>query len=234
MTKLETVEKALEKIAELLSESVARACIPHLTRIQEINGANSLFERIVCAADKETLYDYFAEVRYALVFAGLAFEIEIEPSGKKGPDLRVSRDNHSSVVEITRFRPIYPGPQLLDHDTDILLEYGNIKRDTRKAISKIYKKFSQISDTEAIIAIWNDDGDMEEIEVEQAIKDLINESTLPPELAFVIYGSEWIHRRQQLFCFPLHDTLQPHQRAWKNELESSTISNLIKRNLGSK
>ena len=71
--------------------------------------SNRVFARIAAASDKEQLEDYLAEVRYALIFCGLGFEVTIEPGGNKGPDLSISRDGHSAVVEIMRFRKVYSG-----------------------------------------------------------------------------------------------------------------------------
>ena len=48
---------------------------------------NSKFKRIANASDGEQLDDYLAEIRYALILAGLGFQVVIEPLGKKGPDL---------------------------------------------------------------------------------------------------------------------------------------------------
>jgi hypothetical protein len=42
-------------------------------------GSKHLFRRIALTPDKEQLEDYFAEIRFALIFAGLGFQVEIEP-----------------------------------------------------------------------------------------------------------------------------------------------------------
>jgi hypothetical protein len=227
-----SMDKALQTVAELLTNPIAQAHRPRFKRIREMPGADSLFERIASAKDKETLHDYFAEITYALVFAGLGFEVEIEPSGKEGPDQRVSRDGHQAFVEITRFRFVHPGPPVLDLSDElcILPEYGNIKRDTRKAIGKIYKKFAQTSGGESIIAIWNDDEDMEDLEVEAAVDDLRHETALPSGLSFVIYGSKWVGHKQ-FYCFPLRYPVQQHHALWQKELGDSTVNQLIQRAL---
>ena len=72
---------------------------------------------------------------------------------------------------------------------------------------------------------------MEEIEVEEAVKDLANEASLPLGLHFVVYGSESIRDRQQLHCFPLCQTSQPHLTVWRKELASSTVNKFIQRAL---
>ena len=61
-----------------------------------------------------------AEVRYALIFAGLGFDVEFEPDGDKGPDLGIKRDGEKVVVEIMRFRKINSGLPLLNLDDENL------------------------------------------------------------------------------------------------------------------
>jgi len=73
-------------------------------------GASGLLRRVASATDKEQLADDLAEVRYALVFAGLQFGVRIEPLGRQGPALKVSRDNLDACVEVMRFRKVSPGP----------------------------------------------------------------------------------------------------------------------------
>ena len=211
-------------------------------RIQQMSGASRVLGRIASAPDREQLEDYLAEVIYSLVFAGLGFQVEIEPLGGKGPDLRISREGHSAYVEVMRFRRIYSGPPTLDPADDILelSDYGDLSRDTRKAYHKILAKFRQVGNEPAIIAIWNDDGDLQETAVEFAAN-IINrcgmrgDLPLPSGLLFVLYGSIWWRPRdpKQLYCFTIHDREQSYQAAWQQELASSTVRGLIQRALTS-
>lgn len=220
--------------------------IPYLQnlfeRIQQMPGASRLFLRIASVSDKEQLDDYFAEIVYALVFAGLGFQVEIEPFGRKGPDLRVSRDGHQAVVEITRFRKIYPGPpefDISDEDEESeLSDYGNVHRDVRKSFEKLLSKFSQVGDKQSIIAIWNDDGDLEEGEVKTAVNTLCNDAergilSFPRRLLFVLYGSPWVRTidHKQLYCFPLRHPDQQDQITWQREFERFTVREYIQRAL---
>jgi hypothetical protein len=109
-----------------------------------------------------------------LIFAGLHFDVQIEPLGRRGPDLKVSRDNHEAFVEVTRFRKVSSGPPPLDlSDENLVLQvYGNPLRDIQKTFDKLVAKFRQVQDAQAIIAIWNDDGDLEELEVQAAVVNL--------------------------------------------------------------
>jgi len=234
------MDKALQKTAQFGNQYAVQWVQKQFKRVQQMPGANRVFRRIASASDKEQLDDYLAEVRYALVFAGLGFQVEIEPFGSKGPDLRVSRDGQSVAVEVMRFRKMYPGPPVLDLENENLLlpEYGNPPRDIRKAFEKILAKFPQIENEQAIIAIWNDDGDLEELEVATAVDDMRRDVyrhvlSLPDGLLFVLYGSDAIRAgdHKQLYCFPLRYAEQPYHVAWQQELDTSTVSALIQRTL---
>jgi hypothetical protein len=233
------MEKAVRRTSQFLNDYATRVFAEQFECIQRMPGASRLFKRIASAPEREQLEDYLAEVRYALVFAGLKFQVEIEPWGRKGPDLRISRDDHQAVVEITRFRKMYPGPPVLDLSGPIttLPEYGNPPRDIRKAFEKMLNKFPQVDDRESIIAIWNDDKDLEELEVEAAVAQLRIDGTrqiisLPQGLQFILYSSNAIYPgSKQLFCFPLRYQYRPHQVRWQQELTSFTIQDLVQRAL---
>ncbi|MEW6374699.1 MAG: hypothetical protein AB1502_02785 [Thermodesulfobacteriota bacterium] len=209
-------------------------------RLQQMPNASRMFFKIASALDKEQLEDYLAEVRYALVFAGLGFQVEIEPDGIKGPDLKISRDDHQAIVEVTRFRKIHPGPSKLAlSDENLRLPiYGNPLRDIRKAFDKLLSKFPQVEGEQAIIAIWNDDGDLEEGEVKTAINALCNDAergilSLPHCLLFILYSSPWVRTidHKQLYCFPLRHLDQPDQITWQSEFERFTVREYIQRAL---
>jgi len=233
------MDKALQKVSQFYNEGAAKKQQLHFQRVREMPGANRLFRRIADASDIEQLQDYLAEVRYALVFAGLGFQVEIEPYGSTGPDLRVSRDKHLAVTEIMRFRRVYPGPPELDlsDESTVLPEYGDFSRDVQKAFGKILAKFRQIGNEASIIAIWNDEEELEELEVEMAINYLRqdvarNHLSLPNGLQYVLYGSKWVRAgdNKQLHCFPVRCVDEPY-RTWQQELEASTIDRLIQHSL---
>lgn len=234
------MEKALENVTLFLGTEIAHFWRNRFERVRQMLGAGQKFRRIADARDKEQLDDYLAEIRYALVFAGLGFQVEIEPLGEASPDLRVSREDHNATVEIMRFRPIYPGPPEISlselDDTFLLGPYGNLERDIKKALCNITEKFQQVGNDESIIAIWNDDGGLEDIEVERAVLALRDDVaqqilSLPSGLLFVLYGSEWMRGHRQLYCFPLRVPSELHQANWIGELENSTVSELIQRAL---
>jgi len=241
---LDKADKALQKVSQLLTERETQFWQSCFERFQQMPGADSKFKHIAEAPDKEQLYDYLTEIKYALVFAGLGFQVEAEPLGKNGPDLQISRDGHSAFVEVKRFRRMYPGPpnippsdeNFLD-DTSFLEPYGNLERDIKKTKHRIIEKLEQVSRGTSIIAFWNDDKDLDDIEVEQAAYQLRDDSaqgslSLPNGLLFILYASDWVlsGRGQQLYCFPLQTLETPHMN-WICELEKHSVDALVNRAL---
>ncbi len=227
--------KALQKASEFNEISNIPWIRQLFERVQRIPGANQLFKRIASAPDSNQYADYFAEVIYALVFAGLGFDVAIEPLGSKGPDMEVRRDGHHAVVEVTRFRNIFPGPPEININDSILPDYGNPQRDVRKSFGKLLSKFRQVGDNPSIIAIWNDDGDLEEVEVETAVNDLRNNAAqhtlVPTGLLFILYASQWVRlpsHYKQIYCFPMNGS-EHHQSLWQHELSNSTFKQLFLR-----
>jgi len=222
------MNNALENIKTFFGErgvAYYRTCFERLKTVKRVN---RVFARISSAKDKEQLADYLAKIRYALIFMGLGFNIEFEPLGSKGPDLGITRDNQQVVVEVTRFRKIYDGPPDLNLDDEnlTLVAYGNPKRDIRKAFEKILAKFPQVNNQKGIIAIWNDDEDLDESETLTAVFDISRDSAkgvlaIPYGLLFVLYGSKW-EGEKQLYGFSFYGLVEPFV-TWKTELEAKTV-----------
>jgi hypothetical protein len=230
------MQKAIENIRLILGEQSATFAERWFVRAQDITKVNRAFRRIESAKDKEQLLDYLAEIRYALFFIGLGFEVEFEPAGNRGADLGIMRDGEQAIVEIMRFRKINSGLPLLNPEDEnlVLPEYGNIPRDIRKAFDKLLAKFRQIENHKGIIAIWNDDEELEEIETEAAVYDIRNDVekgllAIPSGLLFALYGSKWIGN-QQLYCYPFQDFEQPFE-TWKTEIEKADVFSVIERAL---
>lgn len=209
---------------------------------QEIDRSNRVFKRIASAKDKEQLKDALVEIRYALIFSGLGFEVEFEPEGNRGPDLGISRDGVKAVVEIKRFRKVNDGPPVLniddfDDENFVLPEYGNIPRDVRKVFNRILDKFRQIGSQKGIIAIWNDDEEIEEIETSFAVYDIRKDANrglleMPDGLLFTLYGATWM-KGQHLYCFPFQNLEKPFDK-WQAEIEQETLYSLIETALKAK
>lgn len=232
------MDSALQKVADLLGSGASHSLRTCFARIAMMPGARGLFRRIVSAAGVEDLRDYLAEARYALLFAGLEFEVAIEPHGRKGPDLSISRDGEITLVEVTRFRTVHVGPLAASTGDlpEILPVYGDPLRDIRKARAKVQGKFGQLLSGAGIIAIWNDDGDLEELEMREAVRELIADASsgahsLPAGLELVLYGSEFWNagRQQQFYLFPVREASQESGGSWQAVLEASTADELIRR-----
>ena len=154
-----------------------------------------------------------------------------EPTGAQGADLLISRDGTSATVEVTRIRPMNPGPPILSREEylrdDWLLEsYGNPQRDIAKSIRKVRDKFRQAIAPHAIIAVWNDDDALEELEMCSALRDLQQDPCVPEGLDFVVYGSSSIGHAQ-LYSFPMKSHLHPPIQDWAREIGCVSVSDAI-------
>lgn len=223
-----------DKFNQLLEPKEAVKWVALIPSLQRIGNIDAKFHLINQAPDTEALRDYLAELRYALIFISYGFEVLAEPMGSKGPDFQITRDGHSVMLECTRFRQIYAGPPELDftNPNPIASEYGDVTKDMKKAIDKIIDKFQQIEGQNSIIAIWNDDGNLEEDDFHEAIRniklDIENGAySLPSGLLAIIYGSYWINQReQQLFLYDMDNLIEPTNN-WLTELQKVNIRMLL-------
>jgi hypothetical protein len=216
-----TVPRAVERINEVCDARSALAYRDWIQAAAGWPGSDALFDRIGRADGEGQVLDHLAELRYALVFRHLGFAITIEPQGQKGPDLEVSRGGLSAVVEVTRFRPMNPGPA--DSDGESLSAYGDVARDVTKSVEKLAGKFGQLDGERSIIAFWNDDDALEELEMSMAASVLSGAPDTPESLQFVLFGSAWSSPARQLHCFPMRDLPGDVQR-WMKELETVSVT----------
>ena len=224
MYKEKVVNKSILNINKLFKNSNNLDKIKLIKLISTFNNSNTILKRISDAKDIDSIKDYLAEIDFAIFFYSFNFIVEFEPLGKKGPDLMISKEDESCHVEVTRFRKRYPGPSHTEFQI-----YGNSKRDTKKAFDKIVHKFTQISNNNSILAIWNDEGDLEEIEVKFAIDELLKIShyEIPEGLQFIIYSSVWCkNENTNIYCYPIHYPLNTPYNLW---IEKFSESNLIDR-----
>lgn len=197
------IQKAFSNLEMLLKtdkpswESKRRFWFNCLARIQHSSGANRLFGRIANAPESD-IGDYLAELWYATLFKELGFRITIDPLSD-GPDMKISKWDFEMFVEVTCFRNTYPGPpvvNLSDTEEIDLVQYGNLARDTNKSYRKIVDKFPQLNRIEiksSVLAIWNYDGDLEDIEMGGAISRIREERRtkkilIPETLKFIIFA----------------------------------------------
>jgi len=204
--------KAMERIKALYDEGVALEFDCWLSKVQRWPNSAALFHSFALASNKQTLLDHLATLHYSLVFGYLGFFVSFEPDGRKGPDLLITRDGISATVEVTRLRPMNPGPPALSEEEcqgseQVLEPYGDPYRDVNRSFGKVLAKFKQAIGPHSIIAVWNDDDALEELEMFMAVRDLCQAPCLPAGLDFVIYGSKWISSvHLHLYTFPLKPT----------------------------
>jgi hypothetical protein len=223
------MQRVRQRLTELLQPRFAYWWPSLLPTVQTIRNVAPKLRLMANSPDLSDLYDYLCEIRFALIFRSLGFDVEAEPLGRKGPDFRVVRDGHDALLECMRFRPVHPGPPVLDDTNPLptLVEYGAFRRDTDKAFLKIIDKlFPQVVGSDSIIAIWNDDGDLEEIEVMAALENIVRDAAagkcrLPAGLRAVLYGSGStdVTTNKQIFCFELVPTGSPKSE-WFHQLRT--------------
>jgi hypothetical protein len=231
------VKQLRQTLTDLLAPPEVHRWISLLPAVEAIRNLASKLRLIERATDVEVLRDYLCELRFALIFRSLGFDVEADPMGKKGPDFRVVRDGKDAMLECTRLRRIYPGPPELGVTDPLptLGDYGDPRRDTKKAFSKITSKFPQVTGFDSIVAVWNDDGDLEEFEVGEAVGHIRNDVTagrypLPLGLQAVLYSSPWrdVTTRKQNFCFELVPPGRPASE-WFEELRGLVVEEALAR-----
>ncbi|MCI0395234.1 MAG: hypothetical protein L0332_04225 [Chloroflexi bacterium] len=206
--------------------------------IQATPGASRKFDTIANVRDTEQLKDTLTEIKYAVIFAQLGFQVEIEPlsnqqEASSNPDLRITQDGYSSIVEIKRFRapgPFSPGQRLQPlpdevPETYVFPPYGDPIKDIQKIFTEIENKFRQAG-TEGIIAIWNDNDELSPPEVGTAVNRLKLHSSHSLKSSFVLLRGD---PSERFSCFELRDRLAPYQEQWMSELKQVTPDDILGR-----
>lgn len=195
-------------------------------------------DRFLRAPDDHAFLDHAAEMRWALVLSALGFAIEIEPLGPKGPDLGLGLGGFSGFGEVTRLRPMNPGPGMIGKDEDgedVVLPYGDTERDTNKALGKLLAKERQLIENRPnLVLIRNDDDALDEGEVVTAFNGIVENRgavplTLRRRLSGVAYDSVW--------CGPtgsIHVWSNPHAgfelpQPWIQRLRRCASSDCLRR-----
>ncbi|WP_277059024.1 hypothetical protein, partial [Trichlorobacter lovleyi] len=180
-----------------------------------ISGYATKFTRVKEVSSKEELYDYLAEIRYALLFKSLDFEVTMEPEGDKGPDLKITKDDIVAFVEVTRFRPTkelqntYNMSQSPEGEIEVE-EYASVDKCIQKIYSKVTGKFNQLKDYYGILALWNDSDEIDFEDILPSIKNIksiTDESVvIPDNLNLIVFASfEYLDR--QFHCYKISTKL---------------------------
>ncbi|MFV2044086.1 MAG: hypothetical protein ACC700_12755 [Anaerolineales bacterium] len=206
--------------------------------IEPMLGAKGKLDDIANEHDNEQLMDLLAEVKYAVIFAQLGFHVDVEPVGCKqqetgGPDLRITRDNRSSPVEVKRFRSLgrhSPGQRLQRIPDEIpetyrLPAYGDLSKDINKVSTEIENKFRQAGPA-GIIAIWNSNDELSPDEVGTAAFRLKTQSNHPRKSSFILLRGD---PGERFSCFKLQDTLMPYHKHWIDEFKQVAPDGFLSR-----
>jgi hypothetical protein len=193
-------------------------------------GSDRKLKSIANENDREQLQDKLAEIKYAVIFAELGFKVEIEPlagtrPGSSNPDLQITRDNLSTLVEVKRFRPARSSLKVIDLDkfteTDELPIYGDAVRDWQKIFDEIEHKIRQVGN-DGIIAIWNNNNTLESEEVESATRMHLIRSN--QSISFVLLKPDV---RESSSCFKLRTCMKPQHEQLISELEQLVAEDIL-------
>ena len=210
-------EKAISRIRQIFPAQTG-VLIDHIRAAARLGRSESICRRIAQANNTEQILDYFAEVRFGLLFAHLRFEAVFEPLGVKGPDLSISRDGQSAYVEVKRFRP----GDRVEEIGDGLTRYGNPAKDIKKVLDGMIDKFKQLDCGNGVVALCSDHDDLEELEFEFAMKDIALDSgtgirELPDTLLFCVYAPAWRRVGQRIYAEPFKKLSEPFL-TWVDDL----------------
>jgi hypothetical protein len=229
------LDKALNRIWEILGTVQANRVAPSVKLVAPISGSALKFKRIAEASDVEVLSDYIAEIRFGLIFAGLNYEIGFEPLGEKGPDLLISRDGQSAYVEVKRFRPSIRQQETSAGADDLTFkQYGNPLKDIAKVRAELLRKFAQVIGHKGIVAFWSDNDELEDLDFGFAVMDVRSDfqneiQQVPDGFLFTAFASDWrnVSRNQQIYCRALRPLVPPFS-IWAGELESVTVNDCLR------
>jgi hypothetical protein len=195
--------------------------------IQPMYGATRKLRAISRERDVEKLLDTLTEVKFAVIFSQLGFQVEIEPLANKresssNPDLRITRDGFSSIVEVKRFRaPHYfsPGLRLEPFPEElsekyVLPSFGHPEKDVKKVFHEIQKKYAQAG-VGCIIALWNSNDELTPQDVYIAANKFKKQySDYPRNPIFVLLRGDPF---EKFTCIELRDKLSQHREQWVRE-----------------
>lgn len=201
------MERALKSVAHLLGGEAADNWRDVFERTREMTGVSRKYAQMAAAPDRRRLEDILAEMQFALVFAGFGFQVEFEPRGKDGPDLRAWQEGRSPFhVEVMRLEQVCPrtGTRPGDAGADAALDPSY---SVRESYLELVDKFEQFEATDAVVALWSDGHEIDEAGVAhdlQAFRAHAEEQSisLPDGISFVLYGSQWVSPgTRRLYCY---------------------------------
>lgn len=217
-------ERAIENLQEVLERGTLGILVPSINSAALHQGSGAVFRRIAQATSAEAMFDYFAEIRFGLIFKELRFEIEFEPHGRRGPDVAVSRDGQTAYVEIKRFRPAWENDGPPARIGGQLMPYGDLNKSVKTIEDELAKKITQVRGGSGIVAFWSDHTTIEDIDFEIAIRNMRSDHEtgvrrVPEGVLFSIFASDWMGAAgQKLYCEALKPLSEPYS-TWTQELQ---------------
>ena len=92
------VRQASDRVREILGQSAKEGWFPQLQLVTGFNRGARIIRRVGRSTDAEELKDALIEVRFAACLFGMGFDVEVEPKGASGPDLRVIREDLDLLI----------------------------------------------------------------------------------------------------------------------------------------
>jgi hypothetical protein len=177
--------------------------------VKQFKGAESFFKD---ALGFDDIRDFIAVLIFASYFHHAECIVEFVPRSKgTTPDLFIANSKFRGFVETKHIHKKHDGlKKVLPNESETneeLDENGNYTRDERYCRDDIIKGFKQLRDFSGlqktdwmIVAIWNSDEDLMEIDMKSSLNQLIkekNEFKNMPNPKCIIYGSDWYSFRRQ-------------------------------------
>ena len=220
------MDKAIRRLVYLTDAATGTSFTSRFRAVARIGGSELKFKRLARASTIDELSDLNAELTFALLFIGLGFDVNFEPTGEKGPDLSIQRDSQLAYVEVKRIRPRAGVTRAaMSGEPLVFQQYGQPEKDTDKVRSELYKKFRQVAGHNGILAIWSDDDDLENLEHEFAVNDMRRDSEsgvqhVPENVLFSVFAGNWQSCRtgQQVYCRPFRPLRDPFL-LWAEDLD---------------
>ena len=226
-----------EQVSSLLMKTVERIrganiqpfdyCVNMIHQAAGIEGVESVFQRII-ERDDQTILDHLMEIKFGVLFKGLGFRAQFEPTGAKGPDLMVERDGVSAFLEVKRYRP-KEAEHIPEHwgAHGTLLPYGDPNAQAQIA-DDLRCKLRQIRPRDGvehgILAIWSDREFFEDVDFECAVREISAEAE-EKGLRFCIFGCNWESPGGGLYCEPA-SRLETF-KSWLEDLERAPNQSLL-------
>jgi hypothetical protein len=176
---------------------------PLINLVKQFKGAKSFFKD---ALGFDDIRDFIATLIFASYFHHAEYIVEFVPRSKeKTPDLFIANSEFRGFVEVKHIHKKHDGPKTALpkglNKKNILEEYSNPLRDEKYCRDDIIKGFKQIQNFSGlkktdtmIVAIWNSDEDLDELDMKFSISHLIeerNEFENMPNPKWIVYCSDW-------------------------------------------